>query len=211
MQRISTTLLLLFMAVFSALPCQGQNARKLLDAASAKLLKSGGMQAQFTATNFQGLKESGSVSGTIKVQGNKFHVQTPGMTTWFDGKTQWSMMAGSDEVNISTPTAADVQKMNPYHFITLYKKGYSATSRKVSYGGKSCNEVTLNATRAADFSRIVIILDASGVPLNVRLRDGKGNWLRFRIGSLQTGKRFPASTFIFDKSKHPGVEIIDLR
>jgi len=205
--------LLTLLAAFllAASPLQAQNAKSLLDKAASKLLKSGGMQASFTATTFKGTKENGTVSGTLQVQGTKFKVTTSGMTTWFDGKTQWSMLSGSDEVNISTPSAAEVQKMNPYHFITLYKKGYATFAKKVNYQGKACHEITLKGNANAEVSRMVILLNAANTPVNVRIKDRKGNWMRFRISSLQTGKKFPDSTFRFDKSKHPGTEIIDLR
>lgn len=192
-------------------PVQAQDAKALLDKASAQLLKSGGMQANFTATTFKGTKESGTVSGTLQVQGSKFKVTSSSMTTWFDGKTQWSLLAGSDEVNVSTPTSAEIQKMNPYNFITLYKKGYTASAKKVSYRGKTCDEITLRGGTNAEIARMVIILDSANRPVNVRIRDRKGNWMRFRINSLQTGKKFPDSTFRFDKNKYPGIEIIDLR
>ena len=47
--------------------------------------------------------------------------------------------------------------------------------------------------------------------MNVRLKDAKGNWMRFRISQLQTEIKFSKSTFEFSKKDYPKVEVIDLR
>ena len=64
-------------------------------------------------------------------QGRKFQATTPQGIVWFDGKTQWTYVKQNGEVNISNPTAAELQAINPYNFINLYKKGYKAELKDV--------------------------------------------------------------------------------
>ena len=99
-----------------------QTAHQVLDQTASKLKASGGIEAQFEATQFVGVTENGTVGGQICVQGNRFKLTSPSITTWFDGRTQWTLLTGSDEVNVSTPTDAEIQQMNPYTFINLYQK-----------------------------------------------------------------------------------------
>ena len=80
-------------------------------------------------------------NGHIQVQGNKFKIASNALTTWFDGRTQWTLMNGSDEVNVSNPTAAELQQVNPYTFINLYKSGYNLKLANTTYHGKACHEL----------------------------------------------------------------------
>ena len=195
------------------LPVQAQKAQDILDKTAGKLKNSGGIEAVFEATAFKGTKETGSASGTIKVKGNKFKIESNSLTTWFDGKTQWTLLAGSDEVNVSTPTAAELQAINPYSFINIYKKGYSATLAKASYEGKSVHEVRLVATsKKSSMQKILLTIDPTTLmPLSVRFKNAKGDWTRICVRSIKTGRQFADAAFTFDAKQHPGIEIIDLR
>ena len=50
--------------------------------------------------------------------------RTAKATVWFNGKTQWSYMPSTNEVNVSTPNEVQQAAMNPYTFINMYKSGY---------------------------------------------------------------------------------------
>ncbi|MBR1712163.1 MAG: outer-membrane lipoprotein carrier protein LolA [Alloprevotella sp.] len=204
---------LLPLLLLACLPTlSAQTAKDILDRTAAKLQQStGGYSAKFQATSFNGTREAGSTNGTIEVKGQKFKITSNGMTTWFDGHTQWSLLAGSDEVNVSTPSAAEVQQMNPYYLLNAYKQGYTCTIRNADKGGLQRWEVTLSAKRKADFPRILLIIDSNYTLQNIRLRDAKGNWMRFRISGVKTGLNLPDSRFRFEKKDYPGIEVIDLR
>lgn len=203
-----TLLTLLFS--FALLPCLGQTAIQLLNQAAAKL-QHGGIKASFEATTFRGLNPNGSTCGTIQVEGKKFKIQSNSITTWFNGKTQWSMQTGSDEVNVSTPTDAEIQKINPTAFINLYRGNCNYSLENEHYAGKNCKKITIVPKERTSFQRLVVLLDGSGNLQNIRMKDSKGNWIRFRINHLQTGLRLSNSTFEFNKHDYPKVTIIDLR
>ena len=204
---------LILLCACTLLPVQAQKAQDILDKTAGKLKNSGGIEAVFEATAFKGTKETGSAGGTIKVKGNKFKIESNSLTTWFDGKTQWTLLAGSDEVNVSTPTAAELQAINPYSFINIYKKGYAATLSKASYEGKSVHEVRLVATsKNSNMPKILLTIDPSTLlPLSVRFKNAKGDWTRIRVRSIKTGRQFANTAFTFDAKQHPGIEVIDLR
>ena len=204
---------LILLCACTLLPVQAQKAQDIQHKTAGKLKNSGGIEAVFEATAFKGTKETGSASGTIKVKGNKFKIESNSLTTWFDGKTQWTLLAGSDEVNVSTPTAAELQAINPYSFINIYKKGYTATLTKASYEGKSVHEVRLVATsKKSSMQKILLTIDPTTLmPLSVRFKNAKGDWTRIRVRSIKTGRKFADAVFTFDAKQHPGIEIIDVR
>ena len=120
MKRLLNLLALLLLL---CLHTNAQTARQVLDKTAAALSNEGGITASFTI--------KGGPSGTISVKGRKFQATTPQGIVWFDGKTQWTYVKQNGEVNISNPTAAELQAINPYNFINLYKKGYKAELKDV--------------------------------------------------------------------------------
>ena len=117
MRHIILTLCLCVAAVTTA---TAQSARTVLDKTAAIVGNKGGASAHFTMTG----NKSGTIAGDISIKGNQFKATTPDGTFWYNGKTQWTYVKSTDEVNISTPDEAKQAQMNPYSFLTLYKTGY---------------------------------------------------------------------------------------
>jgi outer membrane lipoprotein-sorting protein len=115
MKKLFVILSLVFLNVAFA---QAQTAKQVLDKCAATLNTNEGLQADFTMSSAQ----YSPVSGTISIKGRMFHATTPVAAMWFDGKTQWTYMKKNDEVNVTTPTEAQLQAINPYNFINMYKK-----------------------------------------------------------------------------------------
>ena len=117
MERLRIIILALLIAVAS----YGQTAKEVLDKAAAAVSNKSGITASFTLKGGQM-----NDKGTINIKGKKFQIMTPDVIIWFDGKTQWSYIRKNDEVNMSNPNESQLQALNPYNFIYMYKKGYIA-------------------------------------------------------------------------------------
>ena len=122
--------LLVFFALFLFVCVNAQNAtqaRKILDKTASIIGNNKGISASFSVSG-----KYGNSSGTISVKGNKFNARTQQAIVWYDGKTQWTYVKSSQEVNIRTPTEAQQQSMNPYKFINIYKNGFKLGLKNVS-------------------------------------------------------------------------------
>ncbi len=152
------------------------------------------------------------MSGTMLIKGKKFQLSTPDLITWFDGKTQWSYLKTNEEVNVSTPTDEELQSINPYAFISLYKSGYHYSMKEVTVRGKAAYEITLKAENKQQAIQ-TLLLDvekSNHMPLCVRIYDGQ-NWVRIAITSFANRQKFSDDTFRFNKQAYPQAEIIDMR
>ena len=67
------------------------------------------------------------------LKGNRFYLNSGGIQSWFDGTTQWSYLESSEEVNVSNPTPDELQTINPYALLSIYKSGYNYKYTAVSY------------------------------------------------------------------------------
>ena len=186
-----------------AIGSSAQTAKQVLDKTAAALSNKGGVTANFTVTG----KSIGSTSGRISVKGRMFQATTPQAIIWFNGKTQWTYMKSQEEVNVSNPTEAQLQAINPYNFINIYKKGYSYTMKTVSAG----YEVHLKATDAKrQIQEMYITVNKSTyAPSQVKMRQGK-KWTTINVSSLKKAN-LSNSVFTFPSKDYPNAEVIDLR
>ena len=181
---------------------QAQTATSVLDKAAATVTMKEGVKANFKMSG-----SMGSTSGTIVIKGKKFHAATPQASVWFDGKTQWTYMKDNDEVNVSNPNESQLQAINPYNFINLYKKGYNAT---LNSSGNS-HVIHLTASSAdRKIKELFITVDKKTYhPTQVKLLQGK-KWTIFDITNLKKQATSDAE-FRVNTKDFPHAEIIDLR
>ena len=182
---------------------QAESAKRILDKAAASVSNPGGVKAHFQMIS----KQFGSTNGEIFIKGTKFHATTPDATIWFDGKTQYTYMKGNDEVNISSPTEAQLQAISPYNFINIYKKGYKLSSKQVD----NAYEVHLVATdKNRKIQEMYIIVDSKSYhPTHVKMKQ-KDKWSTILISQLKT-TTLDDGIFVFNSKDFPTAEIIDLR
>jgi outer membrane lipoprotein-sorting protein len=179
-----------------------QTAKSVLDKAAANITVKSGVQAKFKMTG-----SMGNTSGTIAIKGRKFHATTPQAIVWFDGKTQWTYMKNNDEVNVTTPTESQLQAINPYNFINLYKNGYDAT---LNSSGKDYVVHLTASTKDKKIRELFITINkSSNTPTQVKLLQGT-KWTIFDISDLKK-QSVPDSQFRFNAKDFPQAEIIDLR
>lgn len=202
MRKITMIFLLTAMAISSF----GQNAtqaRKILDKTAAIINSKNGATANFTISGTQ----TGTVSGVLSIKGNMFHIATPQSMIWYNGKTQWTYLKSTDEVNISTPTQTQQMTMNPYRFINMYKSGYNIG---MTDSGKSYNVHLTAQKKNGGIQEMYIFIDKKSYqPSTVKLRYGKG-WTTITVRNFKA-KNLSNKTFTFSSKDFPHAEIIDLR
>lgn len=180
----------------------GQSAKSVLDKAASVVSNKSGVQASFSISS----QQYGNISGTISIKGQKFHATTKEATVWFDGKTQWTYVKKNDEVNINTPTQSDLQAINPYNFIYMYKQGYTATMTKDAQNFV----VTLKGEKGKSIQEMVITINKQTyVPSQLRMLKNK-QWTTINVSNFKT-VTLSDGTFRFNPKAYPNAEIIDLR
>ena len=192
----------LITAMLMSVATYGQTAKSVLDKAAATVSAKEGIKANFRMSGTHG-----NTKGSIAVKGKKFYATTPQATVWFDGKTQWTYMKNNDEVNVANPTESQLQAINPYNFINLYKKGYNYTLNK------SGNDYVVHLTASNPQTKIkemfISVDKKSYHPTQVKMLQGN-KWTIFYITDLRK-EALPDSQFRFNAKDFPTAEVIDLR
>ncbi len=196
---------LMFLLVLVSTISTAQNANqalRILDKTAGIIGRKGGATANFSISG-----KYGNTSGTIAIKGRKFRATTPDAIVWYDGKTEWTYIRKNEEVNVSTPTEAQQQTMNPYKFINIYKNGFNL-GMKSSASEYNIHLVARNQGRT--IKEMYIKIDKrTYLPKQVRMRQANG-WITIRISNFRASNQSDAS-FRFNSKDYPKAEIIDLR
>ncbi len=198
--------LVLLMAALHTIGVCAQNAtlaRKVLDKTAAVVGNKKGASARFKVTG----AKTGSAQGTIAIKGSMFHATTAAATVWYNGKTQWTYLKSTNEVNISSPTAAQRMRMNPYTFITLYKSGYNLGV--TTSGANYVVHMTAQNSKTAVKEIYLTVNRKTYTPSIIKMKEGTA-WTTITVSQFAT-KNIPTSTFTFKAKDFPSAEVIDLR
>lgn len=204
MAKIKRTYLLALALFFSTslLAQKDKQAREILDKTASALQQAGGIRATFKGTG----------NGTLLLKGDQFYLNSGGIQSWFDGTTQWSYLESSEEVNVSTPTPEELQTINPYALLSIYKHGYNYKYIGVKKrNGKQGFEVMLIPEKKQDITSITLFVSNTYQPLYIKVEQNNKPASEIIVTSYQTNQPLDNVTFKFDKKKFPDAEVIDLR
>ena len=196
-------IVLLLLSFCSVLGGLAQDAVAILDKSAQFYEQSNGIKAKFTLhTSIPQQNVSESLEGIIQMKGDKFKLETPDMTTWYDGKTQWVYVERNEEVNISTPTGDELQFTNP----AVYKGSSTTRQAKAAY------DIVLTPNKKSDVKRVEMQVEKlSGAPAAFTITDKNGATYSIYISQWQTEVNQKDAVFVFNGKDFPDAEIVDLR
>lgn len=199
------TLLAIFAIFLAAIGAVAATPQQIVQRAASKLKAAQSVQVAYTLT-----AEGHSSQGMLTISGNRFTVSSPGLSSWYDGKTQWTYSQQMGEVNVVTPTPDELQQINPFAIISSLGKDYTMTAAKAP---KGYSAVSLKANdRHSDITAATVTFsDATQWPTAIRLTLANRQTIDIAIDRITTGGAIPAEYFRFDTRKYPGVQVVDLR
>lgn len=190
-------------------------AKKMLDAVSAKFKTYKSPQASFTyqVENAQG-KVLSTKKGTVIMKGNKYKVQMDGLEIYSDGKTVSNFDKSTNELTIDNVNATG-NAMTPQKLFTNFydKDFYYKLNGQKKVGNKMVQEIELTPIdKTRPFHKVYVYIDkASNNIQSARFLEKTGGRYSYTISSLKTNANVSDNQFDFDKSKHSNVEVVDLR
>jgi len=146
----------------------------------------------------------------LVISGKKFRVLASDIKCWYNGKTMWSYSPATGEVNITTPTASDLQMTNPYSAAQNFKSSYI-----ISKGGTGNGTYTIRFTpkKKSNVKHMLVTVSTSTwLITKAEVVETSGAKTTVTISNYNRNASASASTFEFDKSQVPaGTEVVDLR
>jgi len=212
------TILLLILIPVSLMAQQDPEAKAILDKMS-ELIKSWPSVYAHYEYQYHNVRTNDdyTTKGEVWVRGDmyKLTIENNESEVYFDGETMWNYIVNSKEVNVSIPDkkqTADFFIQNPLELFTLYAKDYKIRYIRDIPGTSTCEIDLYPYDLKKMYQRIRLTIDKNLHQLEKAKASGKGGeTYEVTLSGLKQGGALPDSFFRFDSSKHPGVELIDLR
>lgn len=199
MKKLFFTLLTLLLPY--CLSAQTDKAKAVLDKVISTFTEEGGIQIDFEGTE----------KGTIVMKGEKFYLHSGQIQSWYDGKTQWSYVADTEEVNISHPTPEELQGINPYFILVNYQENFESSYKGMkTHEGKQVQEIVLTPKGNAN-EQITLWISKTNHPIYIKVENNGKPVSEIHVKNVRKQKEINDHVFRFNKSLYPNAEIIDLR
>lgn len=192
-------------------------AKTILDQVSTKIKSYQTFRVKFGYTLENTAQKSKEYyQGYLFVKGGKFKLILPIVEIISDGKTQWTYMKESNEVNITEPDPNEESALNPVKMFTIYEKGfkyrvkdeYTDKNRKVA-------EIDLYPEKPSEkkYSLIKLKINKNISQLiSMKYQGKEGTNYTIEILDLKPNVKVNEKLFSFDKAKYPpNVQVNDLR
>jgi chaperone LolA len=126
-----------------------------------------------------------------------------------DGTTVWQWNKSAKEVVVNNMSSDDMNLFNPALLLANYDKNFRAKYIRTDDDGTAV--VDLQPRSARSFHKIrLFIVEKSGLLRRMEVHKFDSGREVYIISNFKNAGT-PASQFTFDATKHPGVEVIDMR
>ncbi|MGF7215825.1 outer membrane lipoprotein-sorting protein [Spirosoma lacussanchae] len=213
MRKLTFIWSLVVVLTVPAMAQKDKRAQTILDAMSKKYQALKSYQASFTYASVGGGAKD-SYKGDLTVKNDKFRLVLGGQEVFTDGKTMSTYVKETNEVNVQDYDASATSELNPTQIYTIYKRGFDYRFLKEQkQGGRTLEVIELTPNRKkSPIATVQISVDKADKSVrNWEIINKDGKRTTYSITKFTPNVNVPDSYFVFDKARHPGVEVVDLR
>jgi len=190
---------------------QDAKAKAILDAVSANLKTMKTMKANFTLSIS---KTKETKKGAVSMKGTKYFVSIGnGQEIYCDSKTIYTYTKSANEVTVNDFDPNENTFTPTKLFSNFYDKEFKSKfigEKKI--GAAPVNIIELTPTKPKQFVRVEVTIDKiKNTIISGKIFEKNGNIMSYTMSNLQSNPVLADNLFVFDKKKHPGIEVIDLR
>ena len=190
-------------------------ATAILKAVSDKFKSFKTVQATFTykVEDANG-KVMSSKTGTVWMKGTRYRVSFAGQEIFSDGKTVWNYDKAANEVTISNLDEAGGMITPQKLFTNFYDKDFfSVYNGEKKVGARTLQEIEMTPTdKGKAFHKVYIMIDKAAKTIySTKVLENGGNRYTYTVTNMKTNQAVADDQFVFNKTKYPGVEEVDLR
>lgn len=213
-RMISISMMLLLLPFLQSHAQQDARAQEILKGVSAKYKSYTSLAASFKLNRLdQKTKKTEASNGSITISGSRFNFAMEGQTVMSDGKTTWTYIKESNEVQISEAKTTE-GSITPTTIFTMYEKGFKSKFM----GEKTINNIMVQQIELVpedarkNYYKIMLNIDKKGKYVNeARIYEKNGGIITYSIVKFTPNSPVTDDLFSFNKSKFPGVDVVDLR
>ncbi len=193
-------------------------ATGILQSVSKKTKTYKTITAEFTIMQYGKDKKPGdSQKGTLWSKGAKYKMDIKNQLVFCDSITKWTYLKDANEVQINKVDASAEEGggLSPATIFSFYEKGFKSRfvdEEKVNNVLCECVDLYPKHPEKEKYHTLRLFIDKEKnqlVQITVLMKDGTTQVIS--VDKFVPNTTLADSSFTFDKSKYPGVEIEDLR
>jgi outer membrane lipoprotein-sorting protein len=212
----ASRLIILLLIISTTIQAQtDKKAQTILNGLSAKYKSYKSIKASFSIL-IENTKDNTKQEqkGTLNLKGNKYQLQIAGQDIISDGKTRWTYVKDANEVQI------DNQKYNehaitPNNIFTIYEKGWLSKytgeqkDKQVTY---QLIELIPAETKSKNIFKVKLVINKNQKSISsAKIFDKNGSVQTITVDKFVPDGANEDSIYIFNSSKYPGTDVVDLR
>lgn len=199
--------ILLFIAAVVSMQAAG-NADAIINKVVKTYRAANGISVNYIITTDQG-----QTSGNIAMRGEKFRMLSADLKCWYNGTLQWSYTPVTEEVNITQPTAEELQMVNPYSIISSFRQTFSTQLLKSATASNHEVQMLPKNGKSTDIKSVRLTINrTTSLPVKIIFELKDRSSVIVTLSNYKTQQNFPDNTFVFNKAMVPaGTPVVDLR
>ena len=191
------------------------DAKKVLDGVSAKFKTFKTVNANFV---YQVENNAGKIlstrNGKVSMKSTKYRVSFGDQEIFCDGSNIWTYDKNANEVTINKLDVSSGSLTPQKLFSNFYDKDFLYKlngDKKVT--GKSFQEIELTPKdKSKPFHKIYVLVDKIAKSIySTKVLESSGSRYSYTMKNMKTNSIMADAMFVFDKTKYPKVEVVDLR
>ncbi len=208
MKKQSTLILLLCIFDFFVQAQSNTDAQKILDKAAAKIQSSKGISVNFSLTQKDKLNYVvANTKGILKLKGTKYYIKQEKNEIFCNGIQIWNY-DGQNEVTVAK-TGNDEDEFTPQQILTGVNKKDFETALAPS-NGTNYQVQLIPVDKRRNFKQVILYVNKSTYLMSkAAITDKSNSVTEINFSNIFLNSSFPDSQFVFDPSKHPGVEVVN--
>lgn len=213
--KIRTLIVLFFFTTVSAYSQTDKKAQEILNGLSSKYKTLKSLKATFTiVVENQGDKIKQEQSGTLSLKESKYKLQVAGQEIISDGKTRWTYVKDANEIQIDNQKK-DENAITPSNIFTIYEKGWLSKylgEKKIKNITYQNIELVPLDTKSKNVFKVKLAIDkAQKTIASAVIYDKNGSVQTITVNKFTPNGANEEAIYIFNSTKYPGSEVVDLR
>ena len=207
MKKLLSFLFFLSGFVLSVHAQNNTSAQGILDKAAAKVQSSKGINISFSLTQKDKLGHVVSdTKGTMKIKGSKYYLKQGENEIFCNGVQIWNY-DGENEVTVAKADNDD--ELSPQQIITGFsKKDFDI--KLLSSAGTNYQIQLVPVDKRENYKQVILYVNKSSNLINKAVITDKTNTItEIAFSNISLDVSVPDSQFVFDATKHPGVEVVN--
>ncbi len=189
-------------------------AKKILDKLSEKTKSYKTIEVEFTfIVDNKDQKINETTKGTLKMKDEKYRLLMKDQEIICNGQKVYTFNKEANEVQVIGVDELEEDAITPKNMFTIYESNFkSRIKEKKKEDGKNITVIDLYPMnpKEKDYSIVRLFVDTDKMMVTKATVLAKnGTLYTYKIDKMLPDKEMNESLFIFDKSKYPGVSVIE--